>query len=124
MHSQKIAGEKILEIGDSPHQTVVELDLRLPIQQLLGARDVRATLFGIVPRQRTINDRGLEPVSSMIRRRVPKSESQRDCRYSLARCGRAHQADQAVDKVVDIAEGSGLGAVAIDADRLRPSVPA
>src|SRR5262245_40203535 len=113
--------EKLVEIRDGLLETRHELDARLPAELLAGKRDVRPTLLGIVRRQRLVEDLRaragqLDGQSSEFRDRELVWIAEIDRPDELFR--RSHETEEAVDEVVDVAEGAGLASVSVDCDRI------
>src|SRR5436190_3433063 len=113
--------EQFVEIGDRALETRLQRGARLPIEHAFRLRDVGTALDRIVDRQclvgdfrarsrqiddhlRQLGDRGLDRIAEIHR---PDH-----------RVGRVHHPQEALDQIVDIAEGARLRAIALQRDRL------
>ena len=110
------------ERGDRPLETVLELDLGLPAENLLRARDVGLTHLRIVDGKRLEHDlarRSGQPDDGFgeleQRLLVRVAEIYREVLVRL------DEQDDPADQVIDVAEAPRLRAVAEDGDRL-PSI--
>jgi hypothetical protein len=111
--------EQFLEVGDGLSQTIFEGDLGFPAEELLDTGDVRASLHGIILRQWPSNDFGLgagQPDGGLGQfahgNFVWIADVERSCDALVG----VHQADETIDQVIDVAECSGLPAVAVEGD--------
>src|SRR5579862_2862669 len=110
-----------VEVFYGPGQPLVERHGGLPAENLPGLRDVGAALQRVVDRQRLVDQLRLgadvpdHPLGQLAHRDL-------DGVAEIDRAGhlvwRRHHPDEALDEVVDIAEGAGLRAVAVDGDVL------
>src|SRR6266508_4826800 len=102
-----------------PPQTLLELDLRLPAENLRGARDIRLADLRVVDRKRLVDDlagRVGQPADG------PGELQDRE----LVRVAKVHgivlaalsEQDDPADQVVHVAEAPCLRAVAVDGQRL------
>ena len=100
-------------------EAVVERDLRLPAEQLAGARDVGLALLRVVGRQRLVDDlAAAAPDLDHLLGQLEQGELLRVAdvhRHVLAALG---QQDQPADQVVDVTEAPRLRSVAEDGERL------
>ena len=108
-----------LEIGDGAHQPLLERRARRPSQHVARLGDVGLALARIVGRQRPAHDLGARSrhvdhdLGELADRELGGIA---DVDGAGDVVGGLHQADDAVDEIVDIAERTGLPAVAIDGD--------
>src|SRR5438067_6861280 len=93
-------------------QTFLELDLRLPVEQLASTSDVRLPNLWIVDGQRLVHDLALRSGDANHRLgKLVERELRRVAeihRQVLAGLGQQHQS---ADQIVDVAEATGLTAV-------------
>src|SRR3954468_3406802 len=113
--------QTVSEVSDGFLQAVLEVDLGLPVERGLGKADVRLPLLRVIRRQRTMHDLGL--ATNETHDGFGELEHGELARVTdVDRAGevgsRVHQAQHAFDEVVDIAEATGLHAIAVDGDRL------
>src|SRR5205085_7654796 len=104
---------------EHPSEPLLQLDLRLPAEHLLGPRDVRLADLGIVDRERLVDD---------LARRAGDTEHRLGelVERELARVPDVHRQvlaalrkeNEPADQVVDVAKAPRLRAVAEDGDRL------
>src|ERR671936_1966162 len=104
---------------EHPSEPLLQLDFRLPTENLFRPRDVRLADLGIVDRERLVHDLARRAghaehgVGQLVQRelaRVPDVD-----RQVLAALGEQHEA---ADQVVDVAEAPRLRALAEDGERL------
>src|SRR4051794_15704858 len=101
-------------------ETLFEVDLRRPTQNLTGTRDVRAADLRIVDGKRLEDDVARRPADANHRlgqlehRHLVVGVADVHGQVLVAR----HQGVEAPDQVVDVTERAGLGAVAVDGQRL------
>src|SRR6187200_3193053 len=108
-----------LERPQSAAQPLVQLDLRLPAEDLARARDVRLAHLRVVDRQRLVED--------LARRAGRREDRLRELEDRvLARVADVHrqvlaglgEQGEAANQVVDVTEAARLGAVPVDGERL------
>src|SRR5256714_15336334 len=104
---------------EHPSEPLLQLDLRLPAEHVLGPRDVRLADLGVVDRERLVHDLARRPrhaehgLGELVEgelARVPDVD-----RQMLVALG---QQREPADQVVDVAEAPRLRALAEDGDRL------
>src|SRR5207245_4289786 len=109
------------EVFQGPAEAVLERHLRLPCEQLAGARDVWAALLGIVDRQRP----------ELNRARGTRQPNDDLCQlqhrhlFGIAEIYRLvvpllDRGENAADQVGHVAEAARLRAVAVNRERLAP----
>src|SRR5215210_3265536 len=104
---------------EQPPQPLFELDLRLPAEDLLRARDVGSSNLGVVDRQRLVDDlaRGPRDADHRLREIAHGALTGVAEVHGQAFPARREQED-AADQVVDVAEAPRLRAVAEHRQRL------
>src|SRR3990170_1463260 len=117
--SCRLGNRRVLHRSVQTAEPLVERDLRLPGQDLLRAGDVRLADLRVVDRQRLEDDlAAAAPDLEHLLRQLEQRELLRVADVHRQVLAALLQRDQAADQVVDVAEASGLGAVAEDGDRL------
>src|SRR5690242_14485042 len=120
---RSVAAEQAIEILDRFLESGLERHFWLPAQEALGTADIGAPLCRIVDRQWAALDLRARAgqVDDLIRKlghggldRVADIDGAGDV------VGRRHQADPALDEIVDIAEGARLAPIAVERDRIAP----
>src|SRR5918912_1101842 len=115
LHTYRLPTERL----EHPAQTLVELDLGLPAEDLLRAGDVGLAHMRVVDRQGLVDDLALRAgdaqhlLGELVERELARVAEVH--RQVLARLG---EQDEAADQVVDVAEAPRLRPVAEDGDRL------
>src|SRR5215218_3634695 len=100
-------------------EAVIELDLRLPAEDLARAGDVGLALLGVVLGQRLVHDlaRGAGDPEDRLRE-VEDRELARIAEVDRQVLAARREQEQPANEVVDVAEASCLRAVAEDGERL------
>ena len=116
-----VVQQHAIEVGDRAGQTFVEFHVRFPAQRVARECDIRTTLQRIILRQRAVHD--ARPRSGQLD--DPVSQFLDGELVRIAQIDRAgevvagrHQTHEAIDQVIDIAEGARLPAVAVKRDLL------
>src|SRR5919197_4287789 len=104
---------------EHPSEPLLQLDLRLPPENLLRPRDVRLADLGIVDRKRLVDDlahRAGDPddgLRELVERELARvADVHREVLSALG------EQNEPADEVVDVAEAPRLRALAEDRDRL------
>src|SRR4029077_18474020 len=116
-----VAAQQAVEILDRLGETLLERDLGLPLELVARQGDVGAALQGIVDRQRPGLDELRLAADQLYDLLGEMPDRHLDRIAEIDRTGEiirrvVHQTQPAIDQVVDVAEGAGLHAVAVDRD--------
>ena len=110
----------MLEIRNGRLQPLPQRDVRLPAELLARERDIRLTLARIVGRQRSVHE--LRARARQVEDRLGQFDHGElagiaEVDRAGEPLGRLHQAQEALDRVVHVAERAALGAVSVERDR-------
>ena len=113
--------QQLLEIRNRRLQSLFQLHQWLPFQLLPRQGNIRLTLFGIISWQWLMNElrAGARQLLHLLRQ-LDHAELTGVAEVHRAGDGvvAVHQAHEAFDQVIDVAEGARLGAVAVEGDGL------
>ena len=117
LHLRLVVADHLLEThADSP--------TGLPVQRLLSASDIRATLLGVVGWHRLVDDVDTARLDSIFflyllddfaneLSKLADGELVRVAQVARAFFVGVHESDHAIDEVVDVLEGAGLFAITV-----------
>src|SRR6516164_6261340 len=111
--------QQILEIGDGLNEPVAQRDLRRPFEQIMSSGNIWATLARIILRARSVHDaRAGSGELDHYRSQFENGKFFRvaDIDRSGHVIGAIHQANEAIDQIVDVTKRSRLLTVAEHGD--------
>ena len=112
--------QRFAEVGNRFFDTLLKRDFRFPSEGFLGESDVRTALFRVIRGKREMGDLGLS--SHLLEHEFCQLEH-----GELTRIAEVHgtddllllhEAHESLDEIIDIAEGAGLGPLAINSEIL------
>ena len=112
--------EPRFEVGDRALEAFFEGDRRFPVQVAFGEGDVGLALAWVVGGERSVNDlgRASDELEGQLGELAHGEFSGVAEIYGADGFGLGHEPNKSLNEVVDVAEGAGLGAIAVERDIL------